>query len=59
MSEVNFQRTLLSIKEGGKPGFTGESLSRDQAAQIKQAIEDQKQRWDDYWKFCVETRLEL
>lgn len=59
MDEIRFQRFLLQIKEGGKPGIVGESISREQAIQIKEAIDEQRKRWEDYWRFSIETRLEL
>lgn len=59
MPEIKFQEALLRIKEGGKPSFIGSSLTRDQAIQIKNAIEEIKKRWDDYLHYVVEPRLEL
>lgn len=59
MPEVRFQRFLLQIKEGGKPGIVGEFISREQAIEIKNAIEEHRKRWNDYWEFCIETNLQL
>jgi hypothetical protein len=54
---THYERLIESIKKGGLPSLTGINLTPAQANEIRWLLNIRKIEIDDYYKYCIATRI--